>query len=220
MLIYLLTRILYILPYIGLAVYVIRIIILKKAPAKVPKGKKLTNELLRDCVDQLIAEDHRRHGEYTVSNSLVVLLNEDNRNYDTLKMLLNDISSHVGFKGDMFSLKVNNAIVSDRAGEIKTGMGKTVITLELKDEYDTDTIISILAHEVMHQYLMLHGIARKDVWENEILTDTAVVFTGFYTYMYRGYGLKRGGNPFSYSKVGYITQKDINYIQSVLDEYK
>lgn len=210
-------RILYILPYIGLVVYVIRVIILKKVPTKVPKGKKLTNELLKECVEQLMAKDKREHGEFTVSNDVMIRLNENNRDYETLKMLLNDISAHVGFNGNMFILKVNNAIVSDRAGEIKTGMGGTAITLELKEEYDTDAIISILAHEVMHQYLFLNGISRKDTWENEILTDTAVVYTGFYTYMYRGYGLKRGVNPFSYCKVGYISQKDINYIQELID---
>ena len=210
-------KILYILPYVGLAVFIVRIYIMKKAPVPTPKGKKLTDELLSECVNQLTKELRVKFNEYTVDSSVMAELLNDNRNPDALRHLLNDICAHVGFNGDMFSLKIINAVVSDKAGEIRTGLGNTVITLEIREEYDTDTIISILAHEVMHQLLYLKGISRRDAWENEILTDTAVVYTGFYTYMYRGYGIKHGVNPFAYSKVGYISQKDINYIQDYID---
>lgn len=210
---YYLQKILYILPYVGLVVYVIRIIILKKAPVPKPKGKKLTNELLLSCIEQLKKHDKKQHDEYYVNQEIADRLNKDNRNPQTLVDLLHDIASHVEISGDLFILIINNAVVSDRAGYIRPGAANIKINLELKEEYDTDTIISVLAHEVMHQYLFFQGIKRSDNWENEILTDTAVVYCGFYQYMYRGYAPKHGVNPFAYSKVGYIGQNEIQFIK-------
>lgn len=226
-----LIKILTYLPYIGLAIYVVRVLILKIAPARVPKGKKLTNDLLLSCVNQLKKQDKNNHSDYVVSQAILDRLREEslqneklsaagngNRikikyNEDTLKLLLNDISGHVGLNGSLFVLRVKGTAVSDRAGEIRPGVNNINITLDLKEEYDIDTIISILAHEVMHQYLFFHGISRKDAWENEILTDTAVLYTGFYEYMKKGYAPKHGINPFAYSKVGYISVKDIEFIK-------
>lgn len=215
-----LKKILYYLPYIGLVVYVVRILILRKAPVPTPKGKKLTRELLTGCVDQLIKCDRLVTDEYTVNPDILEALNNNRTDPDVLRQLLNDISAHVGVNGELFSLDVINSVVSDRAGEIRTGLGRTKITLDLKDEYDTDTVISVMAHEVMHQCLYLNGISRKDKWENEILTDTSVVYCGFYTYMYRGYAIKHGFNPFAYTKVGYISQKEINIIQEYIDSLR
>ena len=206
-------KILYFLPYIGLAVYIVRVIILKSVPAKVPKGKKLTHELLDACIEQLKKQDKSNHGSYRASEYVLAGLKEDMQNPGNLKKLLDDICEHVGLNGDLFSLNIINSIVSDKAGEIRPGVSNINITIDLKEEYDVNTVISVMAHEVMHQYLFFKGISRRDKWENEILTDTAVVYTGFYEYMIKGYEVKHGVNPFAYTKVGYITTKDIEYIK-------
>lgn len=206
-------KILYYLPYIGLAIYIVRVIILKTVPAKVPKGKKLTKDLLLSCVNQLKKQDTALHDDYVADDRIIDKLKADKSNPEVLKALLNDICGHVGLNGNLFVLNIKNSIVSDRAGEIRPGVSNINITLELKEEYDIDTIISVMAHEVMHQYLFFKGISRIDKWENEILTDTAVVYTGFYSYMIKGYAPKHGVNPFSYSKVGYISTSDIEFIR-------
>lgn len=205
--------ILHYLPYIGLAVYIVRVIILKTVPAKVPKGKMLTKELLLSCVNQLKKQDNVVHNEYVADEGIIEQLKGDKSNQKVLKGLLDDICGHVGLNGNLFVLNIKDSVVSDRAGEIRPGVSNINITLELKEEYDVDTIISVMAHEVMHQYLYFKGISRLDKWENEILTDTAVVYAGFYSYMIRGYAPKHGVNPFSYSKVGYISTGDIEYIK-------
>lgn len=202
----------------GLAIYVIRILILKTTKVHVPKGKKLTNELLESCTYQLFKEDRNLHKPYIVKQDIMDGLIANKRDAGNLKRLLNDIAEHVNMNGDLFVLHVNNAIVTDRAGDIRPGVANIKINLEMKDEYDIDTIISVLAHEVMHQYLYFRGIKRKDAWENEILTDTAVVYCGYYDYMKRGYDIKHGVNPFAYSKVGYISVKDIEYIKDIIDK--
>lgn len=211
---YILIKILTYLPYIGLIVYIVRVLILKIAPAKVPKGKKLTNELLLMCVNQLKKEDKNSHSDYVINSDILGRLKDNTCDYDNLRKLLDDITAHVGLNGALFVLKIKNSVVSDRAGEIKPGVNDICITLDIKEEYDAYTVISVMAHEVMHQYLYFNGIYRKDAWENEILTDTAVVYCGFYEYMKLGYEPKHGVNPFSYSKVGYISTKDIEFIKS------
>lgn len=205
--------ILHYLPYIGLAIYVVRVIILKTVPAKVPKGKKLTKELLLSCVNQLKKQDKIKHDSYVADERIINKLKVDKSNPAALRELLDDICRHVGLNGNLFVLNIKNSIVSDRAGEIRPGVSNINITLELKEEYDLDTIISVMAHEVMHQYLYFKGISRIDKWENEILTDTSVVYTGFYSYIIKGYAPKHGINPFSYSKVGYISTSDIDFIR-------
>jgi len=207
-------KVLHYLPYIGLAIYIVRILIMKFAPAKVPKGKKLTKKLLLSCIEQLKKNDKKIHDSYKADEEILCKLREDKTDPYTLKLLLNDICEHVGLSGELFTLKVKNTVVSDRAGEIRPGVSNINITLDLKREYDIDAIISVLAHEVMHQYLFFKGIKRRDRWENEILTDTAVVYCGFYSYMISGYAPKHGVNPFAYTKVGYISTKDIEFIKN------
>lgn len=210
---FILLKLLTYLPYIGLTIYVIRVLILKYVPSKVPKGKKLTDELLLSCINQLKKYDKNEHTDYVINNSILSKLNDNKSSPEMLRSLLNDISEHVGINGELFTLYIKDTIVSDRAGEIRPGINNIKITLDLKEEYDIDTIVAVLAHEVMHQYLYFNGIKRNDAWENEILTDTAVVYCGYYNYMKKGYEVKHGINPFSYSKVGYISTRDIEFIK-------
>lgn len=207
-----LLTILYYLPYIGLAVFIVRVIILKTVKLPVPKGKKLTNELLLSCISQLKKNDKNVHTVFTLAIELENRLKSDCHNPDTLREVLDSIADHVGINGNLLRLKIIDTVYSDRAGEIITGVGSSTITLELKDAYDSDTVVSILAHEVMHLYLYFRGISRFDKWENEILTDTSVIYAGFYNYMLKGYAPKHNINPFEYSKVGYIGIKEIKYI--------
>ena len=53
--------------------YIVRVIILKRVPVKAPKGKKLTNELLEECVKQLITKD--KNSAENTKKSLRILLN-------------------------------------------------------------------------------------------------------------------------------------------------
>lgn len=58
----------------------------------------------------------------------------------------------------------------------------------------------------------------RDTWENEILTDTAAVYCGFGEYIYAGYAVMRGEFAFSYQKVGYIRQEDVQYIWKIMQK--
>ena len=62
------------------------------------------------------------------------------------------------------------------------------------------------------------GIRMRDTWKNEILTDTAAVYCGFGEYIYAGYAVMRGEFAFSYQKVGYIRQEDVQYIWKIMQK--
>ena len=106
----------------------------------------------------------------------------------------------------------------DKAGEISTDLAFTTIRLEMKPYYTLDAVIAVLAHEAIHLHLYYTGIQLRDTWENEILTDTAAVYCGFGEYIYKGYAVMRGEFAFSYQKVGYIRQEDVQYIQKLIGE--
>ena len=109
--------------------------------------------------------------------------------------------------------------VPERAGAISTDLAFTTIWLELCPPYRIDSIIAVLAHEVMHLHLYYAGIYRQDHWENEILTDTATVMCGFGKYVYQGYAVNQGEMALSYRKVGYIRQEDVNYIMEEMKKH-
>ncbi len=52
------------------------------------------------------------------------------------------------------------------------------IEIDSEIKYDCEAVLSVLAHEICHKYLYKHNIKLYPEFENEILTDTATIFTG------------------------------------------
>lgn len=206
-----------ILSFIGFGCFLIRIVILRKAP--VPASKKVPPELFQKCVKLLKKQDKRAYGKYCVPTPIMEKLKDNPADEVNLKRLLCSICEHLGINGNYIKLVVLDVFASDRAGQISTDLAFTTITLELKKGYTADTIIAILAHEAIHLHLYYKGIRLRDVWENEILTDTAAVVCGFGEYIYRGYGVLHGNFALSFQKVGYIRQEDVLYINSLTEQY-
>ncbi len=64
-------------------------------------------------------------------------------------------------------------------GHIQLDNEKDVfIEIDERFRHDSDIVLSILAHEICHKYLQINGIQLFPTLENEILTDTATVYTG------------------------------------------
>ncbi|MDE7405180.1 MAG: hypothetical protein K2M81_08745, partial [Lachnospiraceae bacterium] len=153
---------------------------------------------------------------YVAPEDIISVLQADLGNEEHLKKLLCSICAHLGIDGGFIKLVVENAVMSDRAGEISTDLAFTTIRLELKPRYTLDAVIAVLAHEATHLHLYYEGISMCDTWENEILTDTTAVYCGFGEYIYKGYALMQGEFALSYQKVGYISQEDVKYIETLM----
>lgn len=206
------------LAFVGFIYFLIKKFVLRKAPVPSSTFKSVPKELLRECVSLLQKKEKKTYEPYMVPEDILAGLKADLGDEANLKSLLLSICGHLGINGEFIKLVVLDTFMSDRAGEIATDLAFTTIRLELKPYYTPEAVIAVLAHESIHLHLYYEGIHLKDVWENEILTDTAAVYCGFGEYMYKGYAVMRGEFAFSYQKVGYIKQEDVQYIQRIMQE--
>lgn len=206
------------LAFIGFIYFLIKKFILHKAPVPSSAFKTVPKELLRECVLLLNKKEKKVYETYTVPEDILAGLKADLGDEKNLKRLLLSICAHLGIDGEFIKLVVQDTFMSDRAGEIATDLAFTTIRLELKPYYTPEAVIAVLAHESIHLHLYYEGIHLRDTWENEILTDTAAVYCGFGEYIYKGYAVMRGEFAFSYQKVGYIKQEDVQCIQSIMQE--
>lgn len=201
---------------IGLFYFVINRFILHRAPVPSSAFKRIPKELLDECIAQLEKEEKGEYEDYVLPVDLMRDLQLRPDDEEVLKRLLLNICEHMGMNGDFIKLVISDTPVPERAGAISTDLAFTTIWLELRPPYIVDSIIAVLAHEVMHLHLYYEGIQRRDTWENEVLTDTAAVYCGFGEYMYKGYAVNQGEMALSYRKVGYIRQEDVKYIMEVI----
>lgn len=208
------------LAFVGFIYFLVKKFILRKAPVPSSAFKTVPRELLRECVALLKRKEKADYGTYMVPEDILAGLKAELGDEANLKRLLLSICAHLGIDGEFIKLVVQDTVMSDRAGEIATDLAFTTIRLELKPYYTPEAVIAVLAHESIHLHLYYEGIHLKDTWENEILTDTAAVYCGFGEYIYKGYAVMRGEFAFSYQKVGYIKQEDVQYIQKVMQEYQ
>lgn len=206
------------LTFIGFIYFLVKRFILRKAPVPSSAFKTVPKELLKECVALLKKKEKKEYTAYTVPEDILAGLKENLGDEANLKRLLCSICAHLGIDGEFIKLVVQDTFMSDRAGEIATDLAFTTIRLELKPYYTPEAVIAVLAHESIHLHLYYEGIHLKDTWENEILTDTAAVYCGFGEYIYKGYAVMRGEFAFSYQKVGYIKQEDVQYILKIMQE--
>lgn len=206
-----------VLTLIGFVYFLIKRFLLHKAPVLSSAFKSVPRELLQECVELLKKKEKKSYEAYTVPEEIFNGLKADLGDEANLKRLLCSICAHLGINGEFIKLVVENTFMSDRAGEIATDLAFTTIRLELKSHYTPEAVIAVLAHEAVHLHLYYMGIRMRDTWENEILTDTAAVYCGFGEYIYKGYAVMRGEFAFSYQKVGYIRQEDVQYIWKLMN---
>ncbi len=201
---------------IGLIYFVINRFILHRAPVPSSAFKRIPKELLDECIEQLKRQEKEEYEDYVLPVALMRDLQLKPDDDEVLKRLLCSICEHMGIDGNYIKLVISDTPVPERAGAISTDLAFTTIWLELRPPYIVDSVIAVLAHEVMHLHLYYEGIQRRDNWENEVLTDTAAVYCGFGEYMYKGYAVNPGEMALSYHKVGYIRQEDVKYILDVI----
>ena len=97
--------------------------------------------------------------------------------------------------------------LQDAAGTYSSDGINSLISIRITPSSRPNILHSVLIHECMHYFLFHSGIRRDDRYENEILTDVATVYMGFYQYMFDGYIM-----------VGYLRDSELKYVQDVLAE--
>ncbi len=95
--------------------------------------------------------------------------------------------------------------LQDAAGTYSSDGINSLISIRITPSSRHNILHSVLIHECMHYFLFRSGIRREDRYENEILTDVATVYMGFYRYMFDGYIM-----------VGYLRDSELKYVHEKL----
>ncbi len=97
--------------------------------------------------------------------------------------------------------------LQDAAGTYSSDGTNSVISIRVTPSSRPNILHSVLIHECMHYFLFRSGIRREERYENEILTDVATVYMGFYQYMFDGYIM-----------VGYLRDSELKYVHEKLKD--
>ncbi len=122
-----------------------------------------------------------------------------------LSAMARDILKHLGLPNNSIPVYIVDDLDENAAGSYSYGTYGTCIEIKLKEDSYPPEVLAILIHECMHYYLRLTRMGYSDKHKNEILTDTATIYFGFYEFMYEGY-----------FRAGYINRSEMNYIEKVL----
>ncbi len=202
-----------ILTVIGFVYFLFKRFVLKEAPVPASALSKVDRNQITEAL-VLLKKREKTPGElYKAPEHLMGELANDLRNEAVLRNLLCDIAAHVGIDGQYIRLQFQDDYTKEYAGNIATNGAFTTINLQLHEFYTPEVITAVLAHEVMHLYLLYQGIHFSDTLKNEVLTDTAAVYFGFGEYLQRGYKVIETKLGFSYHKVGYIRPEDVRFIE-------
>lgn len=130
--------------------------------------------------------------------------------------------THLNAPFTMFNINVTDGKNSNIAGAYSTLKNIPTIDILIKPEYNIEQIIATVCHECMHHYLRIKKIRGRTVEANEKLTDYACIYTGFEDLLYRGYTVVETNNGLmdTWTKVGYLTKKEVNVAIKCLKNFK
>ena len=124
-----------------------------------------------------------------------------------LTALAGGILRHCGMDPSGLSVVTKTHMDDHVAGTYSSNGTSSVITLMVTPSSRPNIIHSVLIHECMHYFLFHSGIRFDETYKNEILTDVATVYMGFYQFMYDGYIM-----------VGYLRDSELRYVHRKLTE--
>ncbi|MCR5104783.1 MAG: hypothetical protein K6B68_10070 [Eubacterium sp.] len=163
----------------------------------------------RGDIDESIAylkgKRPKKPGRYVMKESLYERYQKHFYEEDTLSAVARDMLKHLGLPNNSVPVYV----VDDMEGNAAGKFYGSAIEINIQRYTRPNEVLAVLIHECMHYYMRLTRLGFSDVQKNEILTDTATIYFGFYDYIYSGY-----------IHVGYIKDSEIRYIKKVLDEKK
>ena len=162
-------------------------------------------------IDESIALLQRRlsgaRGAYVPASGIYEAFKEDCTDPYNLRNMAYDILSHCGMTASGLELRSQEVLDSEgAAGTYSHQNGISTITIRVSRYARDNVVLAVLIHECMHYFLRHSGISFSDTHENEILTDTATVYMGFFEYMYHGYIM-----------VGYLRDSELLYVKKALE---
>ncbi|MBR5421859.1 MAG: hypothetical protein IK115_12000 [Lachnospiraceae bacterium] len=129
---------------------------------------------------------------------------------ELLRYMAEDILAHCGIvPADLAVETCEEEMGEHPAGTYSHRDGVSTIRIRVSRYARYNVVLAVLIHECMHYYLRHSGIGFSETRDNEILTDTATIYMGFYEYIYHGYIM-----------VGYLRDSEIMYVKKKLAELR
>ena len=122
-----------------------------------------------------------------------------------LTAMAEDILRHLGLPNSHVPVYVVESMDGKAVGLYKQSGSGSSIEINISQFAVSNEVLAVLIHETMHYYLKMTGLGFSDKLKNEILTDTATIYFGFYNFIHDGY-----------LHAGYIRYSEIKYIDKVL----
>jgi len=170
---------------------------------KAPFFRPDNREEIDECIAYLKAKRPVKHRKYVPDERLWENYQKHFWEEPVLTQMAGDILRHLGLS--------NNAppvyVVDDMEGNAAGKYYGSAIEIKIQRYTRPNEVFAVLIHECMHYYMRFTGLGVSDVHKNEILTDTATIYFGFYDFIYSGY-----------IHVGYIKESEIKYINNVLKQ--
>ena len=184
---------------LSIAVTVIIIVLHALGPTK---NKATIDESIRALREHF----PKRPPDHRPDPDLFAAFANDCTNTMLLTGLAREILRHCGMRPENLTVTTKHeAVYHHAAGTYSSDGMHSTITIHVTPNARYNVIYSVLIHECMHYFLFRSGLRFEDVYQNEILTDTAAVYMGFFSFMYNGYVM-----------VGYLRDSDLKYINERL----
>ena len=191
------------------------------------KKRELNNEQIKEYVkyakSSLKKIGHDINKEFILNKELKRHLLYSRFSEKYVLELFEEILKHIKFNEQNVTLKIN--YISSKYWIDYAGLYADInkeekeIVLNIQNDMEIDTIISVLAHECTHYLLLSNGIEIKDRVQNEYLTDVTTVLLGFGKFMMNGYKIsnrviyeKENTRTIKKDRVGYLSYLDVKYI--------
>jgi ribosomal protein S27E len=183
----------------------------------------VTEKLLIDKLYLLESQLRKFHG-YKILEPFVF----NPRDTNAIQFAAKKIASHLKLENMTFIISYATQ-GKNTGGHIQLDNSNDVfIEIDSDIKHDYEAVLSVLAHEICHKYLHKYNIKLFPEFENEILTDTATIFTGLgkltlngceKTHMYTNVNLDGSKTKTTKTqKLGYLNKSQFAFIYKICSE--
>lgn len=173
-------------------------------------GKQLRRQFInRGLIEKSLTLLKEKFGkplpDYTMSDALREQFFEHFREDPMLTEAAKEILRHCGEEDASVRVHAEEDLSRHVAGNYRSAGNVGLINVKIDPYTRPEVAFAVLIHECMHYFLRHRDISFPEVYENEVLTDTAMIYFGFFDSIDRGY-----------INVGYISYGAIKNIRKKL----
>lgn len=184
----------------------------KKSSGTVWRGVD-SHESIDSCIERLSKTFMKPYDEFIVPEDIISILEREPYSEYALNLFLQKVAAHLGYSRQSLVLRTFPEKKGTAPGRISKLGSTFLMELHMSRQANVYNILAVIVHEFCHFFLDSNGIKLVNTLENEILTDVASVYFGFFSIMREGYRptfrMKDGKNE--WCRIGYVDVRGLEY---------